>query len=92
MASPADSVSRPYVSRLLLAFFAAFGVVSIATIAVGGRGYDWHTFVVSAIVTSVIALPAAILSSSLVRRNDLGLVLLAQVITVMAIGAFNFLA
>ena len=78
-----------YLSRLALSFIASFGLVFLATVAVGGHGHDWISLSVGAIFTLLFALVAAALASLVVRRGGIALVLWAQALTVVAIGIFN---
>jgi hypothetical protein len=85
-------VGRSFLARFAFAFFAAATLVFLATVAVGGRGISVADLAAPAAVTVILAVAGAFISALLVRRSGVFLVLAAQVITVTAIGAWNFFA
>jgi hypothetical protein len=87
----ASTSGRNYAARFLLAFAAAFVLVAAASIAVGGRGQDAEGLVAGTIAILVFAIPSAAISAYLLRL-DIGLVLVAQALTVLGMAALQFWA
>ncbi len=84
------TAQRKYPGRFLLAFSTASLLVVCASIAVSGHGQDALGLAAGTIAILIVALPAAGISAYFLRQ-DLGVVLLAQALTIVAMAALQFL-
>jgi len=80
--SPLSRVGRNYIASVL--------VVSLCAIGTAGVGYPAASWLASTIVIAVIAIPASLLSAWFVRPVTRSVVA-SQLLTVITVGALNFL-